>query len=121
MPVKHKKSDGEPLIDPEVMQTLRSLEKSVPAVFNETKQTFFKNSKLIVMEMREAISEDDDNALLTCLHKLRGGSGVLGGRRLSILCAEIEKMVPLAPDNKAKVIDEVETELKCFCRYLREM
>lgn len=56
--------------------------------------------------LREAIDTGNSLDVAQCAHKLKGGCGALGARKMAALCSILEPY----PDNARQLIRELETE-----------
>ena len=83
--------DAAPALDPEMIETLRSLqEEGEPDILAELAEMFFDDAALRLEELRDAIGGADAGRVRGAAHALKGSSGNMGATRVHEVCAELE-------------------------------
>ncbi len=84
--------DAAPPLDPEVIETLRSLQgEGEPDLVAELAGMFLDDATLRLEELRDAIGEADAGRVRGVAHSLKGSSGNMGATRVHEVCAELER------------------------------
>ena len=82
---------GDAGIDRAVIADLHQLTPDgEPSIVDELIDAFVEDTPAQLAAMRAAVAAGDARALDAAAHRLKGGSGALGARRLAALCAQIE-------------------------------
>ncbi len=85
--------DAAPPLDPEVIETLRSLQgEGEPDLVAELAGMFLDDATLRLEELRDAIGEADAGRVRGVAHSLKGSSGNMGATRVHEVCAELERV-----------------------------
>jgi CheY-like chemotaxis protein len=103
-----------PVLNAEVVGELTRLgEATNEDVMGQVAALFLTDSDSRVVELRQAVADDDAAALLQSAHTLRGASAMLGATELARLCATLE-MSGSADDlvGGGEQVDAVEAELE---------
>jgi HPt (histidine-containing phosphotransfer) domain-containing protein len=84
---------GEAPIDRDVLARLRGLQKDDEAdIVDQLAGMFLEDARSGLQTVEEALQRDDAPAIETVAHRLKGGSGSIGARRLAGLLAQLEDM-----------------------------
>lgn len=86
-------TDSEPLVDPDVIATLRELGGSGdPGLLVEVIDLFLQDADAHVGSLRRALEQGDLKLLERTAHTLKSSSANVGALSFSRLCFEIEKL-----------------------------
>ncbi len=78
-------------IDQEVLDTIRQLQRpDQPDFLNKLITIFLTNSPVLVKLIKQAVADDDHEALWQAAHSLKSSSATLGALRLAAICHELE-------------------------------
>jgi HPt (histidine-containing phosphotransfer) domain-containing protein len=78
-------------VDQEVLERLRRLQgEDDPDIVAELTGMFLKDARSRLEAVEEALQKGDAPALERAAHELKGGSGTMGARGMSGLCAQLE-------------------------------
>ncbi len=84
--------DAVPPLDPEVLDTLRSLQgEGEPDLVAELAGMFLGDAALRLEELRDAIGRADAAKIRGVAHALKGSSGNMGATRVHEVCAKLEE------------------------------
>jgi len=86
------------VLDQRVIQDLESLQfPDEPDVVREVIEIFLRSTPERLTALQEALTSDDREALLRAAHAMKSSAAVLGAKRLSLHCQELEDEAPSAP------------------------
>lgn len=86
-----KSVPGEPIVDPEVVERLRSLGEDEGRPFLVTMiEVFLQEATGHLAALRAAVAARDAQRLWRAAHALRGACGNVGATRLAAICGELE-------------------------------
>ncbi|NJL20336.1 MAG: response regulator [Leptolyngbyaceae cyanobacterium SM1_3_5] len=95
----------EPLLDPQVLQNLRSVEaRGVPGFVRRMVETFIEVAPRLLSDINEAIAQFDSRALELAAHSLKSMSASLGANALAKLCQQLETLGETANLTEAESI-----------------
>jgi CheY-like chemotaxis protein len=77
-------------LDPDALAGLRELGGS--EMLSELAQMFFDDTNSSVAALREALERGDAPGVERIAHTLKGSSGNMGARRMSVFCAELQEI-----------------------------
>jgi signal transduction histidine kinase/CheY-like chemotaxis protein/HPt (histidine-containing phosphotransfer) domain-containing protein len=116
--------DGQNVLDESSLETLRELDAaSGGGVFHEIVVTYLNDTRARVEELRSALGSQQTALARRLAHTIKGSSGYLGARHLSLLAAEIEALVESGDyvaasahfDQLTSSWKEVEPQLERLC------
>jgi HPt (histidine-containing phosphotransfer) domain-containing protein len=80
-------------VDREVLAGLRGLQgEEETDIVAELAAVFIEDARSGLQEVEEALQKGDAPAVERVAHKLKGGSGSMGAREMSGLCAQLEDL-----------------------------
>ncbi|MBD2092893.1 GAF domain-containing protein [Microcoleus sp. FACHB-1515] len=83
----------EPLLNPQVLQNLRSVEaKGVTGFVRQMVETFSEVAPRLLSDINEAIAQSDSRTLELAAHSLKSMSASLGATALADLCQQLETL-----------------------------
>jgi HPt (histidine-containing phosphotransfer) domain-containing protein len=84
-------TDEEPVLDPERLAALRSLDgDDEPDVSIEVTRLFLTSTAEGIDEIEAALRDDDAAALRAVAHRVKGSCGNVGATRLEAICRDLE-------------------------------
>ena len=105
----------EEVIDPAFLEDLRMMRDMLPELLETLRADVIPRLEA----MKRAEADNDPAALASAAHGVKGVSANLGGRKLSGLCAELEKKGRAGMvDGTAALMPQIETEFEKLCRAL---
>jgi HPt (histidine-containing phosphotransfer) domain-containing protein len=100
-------ADGQPPLDAERLQLLRSLGAGV---FEATAQAFLQEAASGLASVRRA-AEGGGQGLVKAAHRLKGSAGNIGAARAEELCRQLEAHARQGADPEPRLLEELEREL----------
>ena len=82
----------EPVVDASVLAEVRGTEDGADDGLAELVSDFLAEARTSVEELRAAVEEGSAEQVARLAHGLKGSSGSLGARRLSLVCGELEEL-----------------------------
>ena len=105
----------EEVIDPAFLEDLRLMRDLLPELLETLRADVIPRLEA----MKQAETDNNPAALASAAHGVKGVSANLGGRKLSGLCAELEKKGRSgAVDGTAALMPQIEVEFEKLCRAL---
>ncbi len=100
--------------DPAVVAALRSMGRpGQPDIFSDLLLVFRNMLPGHLAQMRQAVTENQPDALERLSHKLRGSSANMGARTIASLCARLEALGEEKKlEGAASILDELESAIK---------
>jgi CheY-like chemotaxis protein/HPt (histidine-containing phosphotransfer) domain-containing protein len=91
-PVVPAAEAAESCLDPAILDGLRSLRQpGQPDPFRQLGELFLRDAQTRLQQMESALAASDAARLAAAAHALKGSASNLGARRLSALCAALER------------------------------
>jgi HPt (histidine-containing phosphotransfer) domain-containing protein len=97
-------------LDPQVLAEVAG---ASPDFANEMVDLFVQDSRKRITTLVAAVHEHDRTGLHTAAHGLKGSAGVVGARRLSMMCHVLEHHAATSDDHRtaARLVGDIEREL----------
>jgi CheY-like chemotaxis protein/HPt (histidine-containing phosphotransfer) domain-containing protein len=109
------------ILDRTVINGLKDLrEPGQPDPLRELVELFFRDAETRVAQMKTAAASDDLPKLGASAHTLKGSASNLGARRLSGLCAKIEKQAKAGDKAAVDLLPAAATEFEAVKEILRK-
>jgi PAS domain S-box-containing protein len=101
-------------IDPNALQTLRSLQHlGKPDLLERVIRIYLEDSLRLLEELRDARNKGDAALMKRQAHSLKSSSANVGAMRLSQLCRELERLEPdQAAGRTQGILSQIETEYR---------
>ncbi|MEM7357330.1 MAG: response regulator, partial [Acidobacteriota bacterium] len=81
----------DPVLDTGVLESLRDLDDGDGEILRETVDVFLETTPERLAGLRSALQVDDRESVERLAHTLKSSSGIVGGKRMMAICAELEK------------------------------
>jgi HPt (histidine-containing phosphotransfer) domain-containing protein len=92
-PPRARKTDADGPIDHTALNAIRALESPRrPSLLADLIRNYLEHSEELLEDLRDAIDEEDADAVREAAHSLKSSSGNVGARELTGACREIEAM-----------------------------
>lgn len=78
------------VLDPVVLGGLRELDEGEGAILRETVTVFLDSTPEKLEYLRQALDTGDLEAVERLAHTLKSSSGIIGGQRMTAVCARLE-------------------------------
>lgn len=91
-----------------------------PIQEKELIQMFSTYSEETMGFIRDAFENNDQDAWKSMCHKLKGSAANLGARDLAAVCLVAEQKYQESPENKLKIMAQIEEKYKLICRTLQD-
>ncbi len=92
MSIESEDRNIENLLDQEALDVIRSLEQpGMPSLLERVVNTYIETAEPIADQVSAAFIAKDADALMHAAHSLKSSSANVGAKRLSGICAELEK------------------------------
>ncbi len=101
-----------PPLDQQPLEELRALQREgVPDMLTRMIDAYMKSAPGTREKLREAVAEEDPDALGQAAHSLKSSSSSLGAVRLADLCLQLEDIGRAnSTKDAARILEEVEHE-----------
>lgn len=78
------------ILIPEIVEGLRMMSKEHPAMYGRVTANFTQSCQEMMRQLKDACNNEDYDSLARSAHSLKGSSGSLGSRKVSLLCARLD-------------------------------
>src|SRR5437763_70347 len=119
---ENKSGDHQAVIDTSIINGLRELqEPGEPDAAVELIDLFLRDTPVKIQSLQSAIARSDALSLKETAHGLKGSASNLGARRLSRLCADLEKLAAAGKlAEAAELFGQVTDEYSRVCFVLEQ-
>ena len=106
--------ENDSLLDMRVVEQLLSHKRNGQSAFERLLPVFLEESRMLVEQIRCAISASDNEGLRLTAHKLKGGASVLGAKCVRDVAQEIMNAVDGGTDVLPETIRDAEDAVDRF-------
>lgn len=108
---------GSPVLDPDRIDMIRSLDRKGDALLGRLVEVFAEEAQKTMDSLRSAVDQDDRTALHRAAHRLHGSASNIGVPALAAACSSLETATaPSSPpspsdDARSTLVATIEREL----------